>query len=88
MMKPRGEEAWKMEGACKGSDPNDWTEREEWETREQFKERVARVGRVCKGCEVEDECLVWALRYGEKGIWAGTTRSQRARMRTRARKAG
>lgn len=34
--------------------------------------------RVCGGCEVAEDCLLWALRHREShGVWAGTTGKQR-----------
>lgn len=32
---------------------------------------------TCKLCEVQADCLVWAVIYGEKGIWGGTTDRER-----------
>ncbi len=36
---------------------------------------------VCRGCPVSTPCLDTALAHGDVGIWAGTTSTQRARMR-------
>lgn len=80
-MDRRRQEAWKLRGACRGSNPNDWMDREEGEEQRDFEARVERARGVCDGCGVAGECLVWALRWKEKGIWAGTTRGQRTRMR-------
>ena len=37
--------------------------------------------RACSICPVKEECLQHALKYEEYGYWAGTTPSQRARIR-------
>jgi len=34
---------------------------------------------VCKGCPVRLECLAFALRTGQRGIWGGMTEAQRRR---------
>ena len=37
---------------------------------------------VCRGCIVQDECLEFALRNGEKfGIWGGMSERERRRLR-------
>lgn len=43
---------------------------------------------LCRGCEVRESCLHYALTIPEtKGIWGGTSERERRRMR-RARRAG
>lgn len=37
--------------------------------------------RICGGCELRAACLQWALRHEKHGVWAGTTDSERRRMR-------
>ena len=41
--------------------------------------------RVCAGCSVRDECLQYAMRHWEQGIWGGTTDYRREEMRRRTR---
>jgi len=37
---------------------------------------------VCKGCEVREQCLDYALANGEKfGIWGGLSERERRRLR-------
>jgi WhiB family redox-sensing transcriptional regulator len=39
---------------------------------------------VCRGCEVRDECLGYALASGQKfGIWGGTSERERRLLRRR-----
>lgn len=38
--------------------------------------------RICRGCQVRQQCLDFAVRSGEKdGIWGGTTPEERIRAR-------
>ena len=66
---------WMDAGACRGEDP------------ELFFPLSTRNGQaeaalsVCHGCDVEAECLRWALRLRvQHGIWGGHTEQQRGRM--------
>ena len=39
---------------------------------------------VCRGCEVIDECLTWALDNGEMhGVWGGLSERERRQLRSR-----
>lgn len=40
---------------------------------------------LCGTCPVQTECLEWAMRWNEEGIWGGTSKPQRARLRQRRR---
>jgi len=43
---------------------------------------VQRAVQVCRGCDVQAECLAYALSIGEQwGIWGGLTEHQRQRLR-------
>ena len=37
--------------------------------------------RVCRVCPVATECLEWAVKHGEHGVWGGTDENDRRRMR-------
>jgi WhiB family redox-sensing transcriptional regulator len=37
--------------------------------------------RICGGCPVREQCLEWALSYGEHGTWGGLTAQQRGQLR-------
>lgn len=39
---------------------------------------------ACDRCDVQPECLAWALKNEEYGFWAGTTAEERAVMRKHA----
>lgn len=39
---------------------------------------------VCAQCEVRVQCLAWALKAGESGVWGGTCAEERADLRRKA----
>lgn len=43
-------------------------------------EPTAEPVRICTGCTVRAQCLEWALKYNERGIWGGTTTAERRRI--------
>ncbi len=72
-----GGEAWKELGECRGDDPTRWIGPDRDETRE---ERVAREDDakvVCAVCEVQVQCLEWAVANRERGIWGSMTDRER-----------
>ena len=65
---------WQERGNCLGVDPDLFFPERGASTRE--------AKAVCRGCEVREPCLEYALAHGEKfGIWGGL--SERARRRVR-----
>lgn len=43
---------------------------------------------ICNGCDEKTKCMSYALTHPElEGIWAGTSKRMRERMRTKMRKA-
>ena len=44
---------------------------------------VREIKAVCKTCSFQTACLEWAVKYSERGIWAGTTEEERRIMRRR-----
>jgi WhiB family redox-sensing transcriptional regulator len=71
-----GRPAWHKDAACKGASPGvSWFP----EAGEDHRPAL----RVCEACPVNQDCLAWALEQGPQldGIWSGTTRSQRGRLR-------
>lgn len=76
---------WMKLGACRGTkDPDKF-----------FRERADRSGvkndiegntkdakKMCRGCPVATECLLWALEHDEEyGIWGGSTPDERHKMK-------
>jgi WhiB family transcriptional regulator, redox-sensing transcriptional regulator len=44
-------------------------------------ETGAAAKRICRKCEVQIECGDWAIRNDEWGIWSGTSREERRKIR-------
>jgi WhiB family redox-sensing transcriptional regulator len=66
---------WLAEAACRGADTNLFYPTDVG----RHVDRKAKQN--CEGCPVIAECLDWALRHGEHGIWGGTTDNERKRLR-------
>jgi WhiB family redox-sensing transcriptional regulator len=66
--------SWQDYANCRGADADLF-----------FPERGASTRRakaICGACEVQNECLDFALRHGEKfGIWGGMSERERRRVR-------
>ncbi|MGV0893692.1 WhiB family transcriptional regulator [Mycolicibacterium sp. XJ766] len=69
-----GQEDWADRAACTDSDPEAW-----------FPEKGQNCDfakRICRGCEVRDECLEYALTHRERhGVFGGYTEKERRAMR-------
>jgi len=66
----------KQHGLCRGLGPAIFFNDEDY--------GIAR--RLCEGCQVRGMCLDLALTYHEKGMWAGTSERDRARLRRQRRR--
>ena len=64
--------------ACAGTDLDTWFP---GENQARHSSEITAAKRVCKGCELMTGCLDWALRHEQHGIWAGTTETERRKMR-------
>jgi WhiB family transcriptional regulator, redox-sensing transcriptional regulator len=65
---------WQQRGNCLGVDPDLFFPERGVSTKEPKA--------VCKGCEVQAECLEYALSNGEKfGIWGATSERERRKLR-------
>jgi WhiB family redox-sensing transcriptional regulator len=65
---------WQERANCLGVDPDLFFPERGASTRE--------AKAVCRGCEVQAECLEYALAHGEKfGIWGGLSERERRRVR-------
>lgn len=38
--------------------------------------------KICSGCVVRRECLEWAIKHEDWGMWGGTTPRERANLRS------
>ena len=45
---------------------------------------IKRNKHICYGCPVQEECLQYAIKNDEQGIWAGTSERNRIRMHSQA----
>lgn len=66
---------WARRGACRGT----WDER--WFPDKATFEADTDVQQFCNVCPVRRDCLDWALRMREQGVWGGTTEMQRDRIK-------
>ncbi len=72
--KPDLDTDWKDASNCLGVDPDLFFPERGASTRE--------AKEVCRGCEVQVDCLEYALQNGEKfGIWGGMSERERRRIR-------
>jgi WhiB family redox-sensing transcriptional regulator len=68
------ERRWQERANCLGVDPDLFFPERGASTRE--------AKSVCRGCEVQGDCLEYALSNGEKfGIWGGLSERERRRVR-------
>ena len=69
-----GERRWQEQANCLGVDPDLFFPERGASTRE--------AKAVCRSCEVQGDCLEYALAHGEKfGIWGGLSERERRRVR-------
>lgn len=64
---------WRDDAACVGTDPDAFFVGKGGDPKPALK--------ICRGCPVTAECLDWALRHGETGVWGATTDRQRRDLR-------
>lgn len=70
---------WSETAACRSLDPDLFFPVADETV---YSEHMAPIRRVCAACPAARQCLEWALATGEPhGIWAGTTPSERRRLR-------
>ncbi|HJQ00113.1 MAG TPA: WhiB family transcriptional regulator [Jatrophihabitans sp.] len=68
-----GSEPWMEFGLCRQTDPEVFFPEKGGSTRD--------AKRVCAGCEVRSECLLYALEHKERfGIWGGLSERERRRL--------
>jgi WhiB family transcriptional regulator, redox-sensing transcriptional regulator len=67
---------WTERAVCAQTDPEAFFPEKGGSTRE--------AKQVCKGCEVSDECLDYALDHDERfGIWGGLSERERRKLKRR-----
>jgi WhiB family transcriptional regulator, redox-sensing transcriptional regulator len=71
-------EGWKMLGHCVGKDPAIFFPVVDYN---RFEVKVAKD--ICAVCPVRAQCMDYALRNNEVGIWGGTTERERKKIKNR-----
>jgi hypothetical protein len=66
--------SWMKDAACTGADTSQFFPRSK-------KQSFAPAIRICQSCPVKEPCLQYALDTDQEGVWGGTTRLTRTRMR-------
>lgn len=61
------------------AEPDEWYPTSEGSDRPEVKKPK----RVCRECPVRAECLRWALKHDEKGIWGALTERERRALKKR-----
>ena len=72
-------ENWREAAACRDLDSDLF-----FPVSDEAAEQVEEAKAVCAGCQVREDCLVYALATGQwAGIWGGYTAEERRRLRKR-----
>ena len=71
---------WQDDAACLGMDTELWFPAGGHPAGTALR-RVQLAVEICKSCPVRVECLTFATRTGQRGIWGGLTEDQRRRSR-------
>jgi WhiB family transcriptional regulator, redox-sensing transcriptional regulator len=71
-------EGWKMLGHCVGKDTNLFFPDAAYN---RFEVKFAKD--ICAVCPVRAQCMDYALRHDEIGIWGGTTERERKKIKNR-----
>lgn len=62
---------WMQRGFCRGADPEIFSDDDL---------QVSTAKAYCQRCPVSADCLAWALKHQEYGVWGGTTRAERRKL--------
>ena len=68
---------WMEQGVCRKYDPD------LWHPKFDAPSSTAAAKAICKLCPVQSECLDWALKYDENGVWGGTSEADRRTLQRR-----
>jgi WhiB family redox-sensing transcriptional regulator len=66
---------WRQRAACRGQNTDQF-----YRSKEALRP-PPEIQRICDGCPVRGDCLLWAIERREQGIWGGTTEVQRRVLR-------
>lgn len=78
---------WVADANCRGLDPMIFYFNETTGNRGRQRKpdpiQLARAKAICRACDVQAECLAYALNNNEQGVWGGTSDEDRREMRRR-----
>lgn len=74
--------SWQTDANCRGLDPDIFMFVEDARNGIGL-DKLRRAQEICRACDVQAECLAYALNNGEQGVWAGTTERARRLIRRR-----
>lgn len=78
----RESEHWQNRAACKREDPELFFP---IGTTGPALLRIEEAKKVCKSCEVREQCLAWALEAGhDHGVWGGMSEEERRTLKKRS----
>lgn len=63
---------WISDGLCGQMDPEMWF-------RAEHARATKRAKKICMECPVREQCLEWASKHEEEGVWGGVSKSERRR---------
>lgn len=82
------DDSWMADAACEGSSlvvqASFFADVGSGYTRSEARLAVLEAKALCLGCDVQAECLAFALAGDLRGIWGGTTHEERLKIRQRA----
>lgn len=64
-----GENSWIYEGKCADEDP------EMFFSKDEQVQKIAK--QICETCDVKAECLDFAIKQNQSGVWGGTSDKER-----------
>jgi WhiB family redox-sensing transcriptional regulator len=76
---------WEEHAACKKAVAARKAEQSWWFPESGADDQTAAAKAICETCPVKEQCLKWALKHSEKGIWGGLGEKQRQKIRRRTR---
>ena len=77
--------SWRLRAAC-DADTAEFFSSEPGDTSIVKKTRERYAKEICRECPVINECLLYAIRHKENGIWGGMTERERKKLVKKSRK--
>lgn len=77
--------SWQLRAAC-NADTAEFFSNEPGDIAVVKKARERHAKKICRECPVINECLLYAIRHKESGIWGGMTERERKKLVKKSRK--